>query len=98
MTRSGGLSDISGSLPFGLGSHYQLHHRLASAVERPRPARPAPSQARLRRRTASARPPSSIPGPPRPAAALAPSAPAPPPPHLSARLPPPATPPPPRAP
>src|SRR2546430_12305368 len=51
MTRSGGLSDISGSLPFGLGSHYQLHHRLAqphhrlaSAVERPRLALPCPLQ------------------------------------------------------
>src|SRR5207247_4818493 len=55
MTRSGGLSDISGSLPFGLGSHYQLHHRLASAVERPRLARPAPPHARLDRPPASAR-------------------------------------------
>src|SRR2546422_7199004 len=44
MTRSGGLSDISGSLPFGLGSHYQLHHRLASALERPRLALPCPLQ------------------------------------------------------
>src|SRR5436309_1028990 len=44
MTRSGGLSDISGSLPFGLGSHYQLHPRLASAVERPRLALPCPLQ------------------------------------------------------
>src|SRR5881296_568950 len=70
MTRSGGLSDISGSLPFGLGSHYQLHPRLASAVERPRLARPAPSQARLGRRTASARTPSSIPGSPRPSNGL----------------------------
>src|SRR5437867_12730639 len=70
MTRSGGLSDISGSLPFGLGSHYQLHPRLASAVERPRLALPAPSQARLGRRTASARTPSSIPGSPRPSNGL----------------------------
>src|SRR5437867_12730640 len=70
MTRSGGLSDISGSLPFGLGSHYQLHPRLASAVARPRLARPAPSQARLGRRPASARPPSPIPASPPPSNGL----------------------------
>src|SRR3989442_7230337 len=101
MTRSGGLSDISGSLPFGLGSHYQLHHRLASALERPRLARPAPSQARLGPRTASPRTPSSITGSPPPSNGLASHAPLhhtpapalqpPPPPHPppSTRLPPP---------
>src|SRR5204863_3271827 len=35
MTRSGGLSDISGSLPFGCGPHYPGHHRLAAPVARP---------------------------------------------------------------
>src|SRR5207248_5941386 len=35
MTRSGGLSDISGSLPFGRGPHYPAHYRLTAAVARP---------------------------------------------------------------